>query len=54
MGLILRKTARLGKTGRVNVSRSGVSVSKKFGRFVTVNSRGRITIRLAPGISFRI
>ncbi|WIB65418.1 DUF4236 domain-containing protein [Curtobacterium sp. MCBD17_040] len=53
MGLIYRKTIRAGKNTRVNMSKSGVSVTKKLGP-VTINSRGHISIRLAPGLSFRI
>jgi len=52
MGLIIRKRVKLDPTTAVNVSKSGVSVSKKLGR-VTVNSRGRVTVRIAPGISWR-
>ena len=53
MGLIFRKTVRAGKNTRVNLSKSGASVSQRFGP-VTVNSRGRVTIRLGKGISFRL
>jgi len=52
MGLIIRKRVKLDENTAVNVSKSGVSVSKKLGR-VTVNSRGRVTVRIAPGISWR-
>jgi hypothetical protein len=56
MGLIFRKRVRVGRSGRtwVNLSKSGASVSRKLGDRVTVNSRGRVTIRIAPGISWRI
>ena len=37
----------------MNLSGRGASVSKKVGP-VTLNSRGRATIRLAKGLSFRI
>lgn len=53
MGLIFRKTKKLGKNTRLNVSKSGVSVSRKAGP-ITLNSRGRITIRLGKGISWRL
>jgi hypothetical protein len=53
MGLIYRKRIALGKTAAVNVSKSGLSVSKRLGP-VTMNSRGRVTIRLAPGLSWRL
>lgn len=52
MGLIYRKTVRAGKNGKVNVSKSGASYSHKFGP-VTVNSRGRVTVKLGPGLSWR-
>jgi hypothetical protein len=53
MGLIIRKRIRVTPTEHLNVSKSGLSVSKRVGR-VTLNSRGRATIRILPGISFRI
>lgn len=52
MGFVWRKRVRVGKTGAVNLSKSGASVSKRAGR-VTVNSRGRGSIRLGKGISWR-
>ena len=56
MGLIFRKRVKVGQSGKtwVNLSKSGASVSRKLGDRVTVNSRGRVTIRIAPGISWRI
>lgn len=53
MGLVFRRSMRLGKGSRVNLSKRGVSVSQRAGR-VTVNSRGRVTVRLLPGLSWRI
>ena len=53
MGLIFRKRVALTRTARVNVSKRGVSVTKRAGR-VTVNSRGRVTVRILPGLSFRL
>lgn len=52
MGLLFRKTVRLGRGTAVNVSRRGVSVSRRVGR-VVVNSRGRVSVRLGKGISWR-
>lgn len=52
MGFQFRKSKSLGYGTRLNVSKSGASVSKKVGR-VTINSRGRGSIRIAPGLSFR-
>ncbi|MHB1011232.1 MAG: DUF4236 domain-containing protein [Propionibacteriaceae bacterium] len=53
MGLIFRKRVRLSRTAHVNLSKSGASVSKRAGR-VTVNSRGRVSVRVLPGLSFRV
>lgn len=53
MGLIYRRRVRTSRTTRLNISGHGVSESARAGR-VTVNTRGRVTIRLAPGLSFRI
>ena len=52
MGLVYRRTKRLGKGTRANVSKSGVSLSHRRGP-VTLNSRGRGSIRLLRGLSFR-
>ncbi|WP_306864712.1 DUF4236 domain-containing protein [Arthrobacter bambusae] len=53
MGIFFRRTKKLGKNTRLNFSKSGVSLSRKAGP-VTVNSRGRITIRLGKGLSWRL
>lgn len=47
-----RKRIRAGRNTWLNVSKTGVSVSRRIGR-VTVNSRGRVTIRIAKGLSYR-
>jgi hypothetical protein len=52
MGFVFRKRAKLGKTGHINLSKSGGSISEKVGP-VTFNSRGRGSIRILPGLSFR-
>lgn len=52
MGLIFRKRVPAGRTSWLNLSRSGVSASKRVGR-VTINSRGRVSVRLLPGLSWR-
>ena len=52
MGLTWRKSVRLGRRSRLNLSRSGASVSRRVGR-LTVNSRGRASFRLPFGFSFR-
>jgi hypothetical protein len=52
MAWVVRKTVRLPGRTRVNVSKSGLSLSKTIGR-LTVNSRGRASIRILPGLSYR-
>lgn len=52
MPLVWRRSRRLGRRSRLNLSKSGVSVSRRQGP-VTVNSRGRGSIRLPFGFSFR-
>ena len=53
MGLIYRRRKRLGRSSWLNVSKRGASVSEKVGP-VTVNSRGRVRVRLGKGLSWRI
>lgn len=52
MGFSFQRRKRLGRTGSLNLSKSGASVSKRTGR-VTMNSRGRGSVRIAKGLSFR-
>lgn len=52
MGFTFQRRKRVGKSSTVNLSKSGVSMSKRAGR-ATVNSRGRGSIRIAKGLSFR-
>lgn len=53
MGLIFRKTKKLGRNTRAYATKSGVSVTRKFGP-LSINSRGRVTLRLFKGMSWRI
>ena len=53
MGLVYRRSRRIDPDTRVNYGTGGVSVTRRFGP-VTVNSRGRITIKILPGLSWRI
>lgn len=53
MGLVFNRRKRLGKNSWVNVSRKGVSASTKIGP-LTLNSRGKSSIRLGKGISFKL
>lgn len=52
MGILFQRRKKIARGTNLNVSKSGGSVSKKAGR-VTVNTRGRGSVRLAKGISFR-
>lgn len=52
MGLIFRKRVRLGRRSWLNLSQSGLSASRRFGR-VTANSRGRLSVRLGKGLGWR-
>jgi hypothetical protein len=50
MGLVFGKRIRVGENETVDLSKRGASVAQ---RRVTVNSRGRGSIRILPGLSFR-
>ena len=52
MPFVWRKAFRLGKHSRLNLSKSGASVSRRLGP-VTLNSRRRGSLRLPFGFSFR-
>lgn len=52
MSLYVRKTAHLTPGVRLNVTKTGASMSKRVGR-VSLNSRGRVSVRILPGLSFR-
>lgn len=52
MGFVFRKRARVGRPTNVNMGKGGASVSHRRGR-LTVSSRGRASVRIAPGLSFR-
>ena len=53
MGFRYQKRVRTGKNSWLNISKSGVSGSAKVGP-VTINSRGRGSIRLGNGLSYRM
>ena len=53
MALQFQKRKTLTKGTRANISKSGVSLSHTKGP-LTVSSRGRASIRLAPGFSWRL
>ena len=52
MGWIYRRRIRLGKNSWINLSKRGASLSRRVGP-VTYNSRGRRSVRVAKGISYR-
>lgn len=52
MGLFYRRTRSLGGARRLSVTSRGVGVSQRLGR-LSVSSRGRGSVRIAPGLSFR-
>ena len=56
MGIQYRRSRSVAKGARVNVSGSkrgvGLSLSQRTGP-LTLNSRGRGSLRVAPGLSFR-
>lgn len=47
----MRKSIKLGKNTRLNVSKKGMSVSSKVGR-TTFNTRGRTSTRVAKGVGY--
>jgi hypothetical protein len=53
MGLIFRKRVKIDGDTAVNVSNSGLSISKRIDRRLTLNSRGGGSFRIAPGLSWR-
>jgi hypothetical protein len=52
MGLIFRRTKRVGDTD-VNVTGRGVSLSRRVGDRLRLNSRGTGSFRVMRGLSFR-
>ena len=52
MGFTFQRRKKITNGTNLNVSKSGASVSKKKGP-VTMNSRGRGSVRVAKGLSFR-
>ncbi|MDO5628827.1 MAG: DUF4236 domain-containing protein [Mobilicoccus sp.] len=53
MGWTYRKRTKLDADSWLNTSKSGVSYSRRVGP-VTVNSRGRVTVRLGKGLTWRM
>jgi hypothetical protein len=53
MGLIYRRSRRVTPNTRINYGTGGVSGTWRLGLF-TINTRGRFTVRLGRGLSWRI
>lgn len=53
MGLSFKKRIKIGNGLYLNVSKSGVSISKKIGN-TTINSRGTTTINLGNGLTYKV
>jgi len=53
MGLLFRRSKKLGRGFRLNLTQRGVSLSARRGP-VSVSSKGHVTIRLGKGFSFRL
>lgn len=52
MGFVFRKRVLTGSSSWINLSRRGASASMRKGP-VTMNSRGRFSVRVLPGVSYR-
>lgn len=52
MGISYRKRIKIGDGTYLNISKNGISVSKKVGP-VTINSKGKTTVNLGNGIVYR-
>ncbi|PZE23868.1 DUF4236 domain-containing protein [Curtobacterium sp. MCBD17_028] len=53
MGILFRSRRKVGSNLWLNLAKSGASLTARAGR-ASVNSRGRVTVRLAKGITWRI
>ncbi|GAA1472968.1 DUF4236 domain-containing protein [Corynebacterium felinum] len=53
MGISFRRRKKIGKNTHLNMSKSGASITHKIGP-LTINSRGRVTLRLGKGLTWRI
>lgn len=52
MGISFRRQIRLSRNVSLNVSKTGVSASFRIGPF-TFNTRGRSSVRLGKGLTYR-
>jgi hypothetical protein len=53
MGIVFRRKVKLDDSTSATIS-NGMSISRRIGKCVTVNSRGRVSIRLLPELSFPV
>lgn len=58
MSLRIQRRVKTSKNSHINISNSGVSMSARIGKprklgTVTINSRGKNSIYIAKGISFK-
>ncbi|MCC3292460.1 DUF4236 domain-containing protein [Arthrobacter sp. zg-Y1110] len=53
MGLVFNRRRKIGKRTTLNASRRGISASTRIGP-LTINSRGKASIRLGKGFSFKL
>lgn len=53
MSLSYRARRRLGDRTWLNLSKSGASVTHRITDRITVNTRGRVTVRILPGLTWR-
>ena len=51
MGFQVNKRVKLCKGVSLNIGKKGISTSVKVGN-TTINSKGRVTTRIAPGVSY--
>ena len=52
MGISYRKRIKIGDGTFLNISKSGISISKKVWK-VTINSKGTATVNLGNGLTYR-
>lgn len=54
VSLSYRARRRLGRRTWLNVSKSGASITHRLTDRITVNTRGRVTVRILPGLTWRL
>jgi hypothetical protein len=53
MGWQIKRRVKTSDNSWANVSKSGVGASRKVGPRTTVNSKGRVSVRVAKGLTWR-